>query len=83
MTETAAPPPLPARQAPPTRFGHPIGLVNLFGVELWDVHGARRVGGRPAHEATYFGVIGAVAVLVDAVVWVLAPRVSRLMAGAH
>jgi POT family proton-dependent oligopeptide transporter len=22
--------------APPTRFGHPIGLVNLFGVELWE-----------------------------------------------
>ena len=22
--------------APRTRFGHPVGLVNLFGVELWE-----------------------------------------------
>jgi POT family proton-dependent oligopeptide transporter len=35
------------------------------------------------HEATYFGVIGAVAVLVGLVVWVLAPRISRLMEGVH
>lgn len=37
----------------------------------------------PAHEAAYFGIIGAVAVVVGAVVWVLAPRVSHLMEGVH
>jgi POT family proton-dependent oligopeptide transporter len=37
----------------------------------------------PAHEAAYFGIIGATAVVVGAVVWLLAPRVSRLMEGVH
>lgn len=37
----------------------------------------------PAHEAVYFGVIGAVAVAVGMVVWVIAPRISRLMEGVH
>lgn len=34
-------------------------------------------------EATYFGIIGAVAVAVGVVVWALAPRISRLMEGVH
>ena len=37
----------------------------------------------PAHEASYFGIIGAAAVVVGLVVWVLAPRISRLMEGVH
>ena len=32
MTEVAQRPDVPA---PRTLFGHPIGLANLFGVELW------------------------------------------------
>lgn len=37
----------------------------------------------PGHEFAYFGIIGVTAVLVGLVVWVLAPRVSRLMEGVH
>ncbi len=37
----------------------------------------------PAHEAAYFGIIGAVAVAVGVVVWVIAPRISALMEGVH
>ena len=37
----------------------------------------------PAHEAAYFGIIGAGAVVVGAVVWVIAPRISALMEGVH
>lgn len=37
----------------------------------------------PAHEAAYFGIIGAAAVAVGAVVWVIAPRISALMEGVH
>ncbi len=37
----------------------------------------------PAHEAAYFGIIGASAVLVGLVVWAVAPRISRLMEGVH
>ena len=36
-----------------------------------------------AHEAAYFGIIGAVAVVVGVIVWFLAPWVSRLMEGVH
>lgn len=36
-----------------------------------------------AHEAAYFGIIGGAAVVVGLVVWVLAPRISRLMEGVH
>lgn len=36
-----------------------------------------------AHEAAYFGIIGAAAVLVGLVVWAIAPRISRLMEGVH
>ena len=36
-----------------------------------------------AREAAYFGVIGAAAVVVGLMVWVLAPRISRLMEGVH
>jgi POT family proton-dependent oligopeptide transporter len=36
-----------------------------------------------SHEAAYFGIIGAAAVVVGLVVWVLAPRISRLMEGVH
>ena len=37
----------------------------------------------PVHEAAYFGIIGAGAVVVGAVVWVIAPRISALMEGVH
>ena len=37
----------------------------------------------PGHEAAYFGIIGAVAVVVGVIVWFLAPWVSRLMEGVH
>ncbi|MCB0931687.1 MAG: oligopeptide:H+ symporter [Mycobacterium sp.] len=36
-----------------------------------------------AHEFAYFGIIGGAAVLVGLIVWVLAPRISRLMEGVH
>lgn len=36
-----------------------------------------------SHEAAYFGIIGAVAVVVGVVVWALAPRISALMEGVH
>jgi POT family proton-dependent oligopeptide transporter len=35
------------------------------------------------HEVAYFGILGAVAILVGLVVWVLGPRISRLMEGVH
>ncbi|BBX10463.1 MFS transporter [Mycolicibacterium aichiense] len=38
---------------------------------------------RPDREFAYFGILGAVAVVVGLVVWVFAPRVSRLMEGVH
>jgi hypothetical protein len=31
----------------------------------------------------YFGILGAAAILVGLIVWVLAPRISRLMEGVH
>lgn len=37
----------------------------------------------PAHEAAYFGIIGAVAVTVGVLVWLIAPRISALMDGVH
>ncbi|MGE2735533.1 peptide MFS transporter [Mycolicibacterium vaccae] len=37
----------------------------------------------PAREVTYFGVLGAVTVATGVVVWLIAPRVSRLMEGVH
>jgi POT family proton-dependent oligopeptide transporter len=37
----------------------------------------------PAREVAYFGIIGASAVVVGMVVWVLAPRISALMEGVH
>lgn len=36
-----------------------------------------------AHEFAYFGILGAVAVVVGAIVWMLSPRVSSLMEGVH
>ena len=35
------------------------------------------------HEFAYFGILGAVAIVVGLVVWVIAPRISRLMEGVH
>lgn len=35
------------------------------------------------HEVAYFGILGLVAILVGVVVWVVAPRISRLMEGVH
>lgn len=35
------------------------------------------------HEFAYFGVLGVVAIVVGLIVWVLAPRISRLMEGVH
>jgi POT family proton-dependent oligopeptide transporter len=35
------------------------------------------------HEVAYFGILGAVAIVVGLIVWVLAPRISRLMEGVH
>ncbi len=37
----------------------------------------------PAHEFAYFGILGSAAIAVGLVVWVLAPRISRLMEGVH
>lgn len=37
----------------------------------------------PAHEFAYFGVLGAVAILVGVVVLLMSPRISRLMEGVH
>ncbi len=37
----------------------------------------------PAREFAYFGILGAAAIAVGLVVWVLAPRISRLMEGVH
>ena len=35
------------------------------------------------HEVAYFGILAAAAILVGLIVWVLAPRISRLMEGVH
>ena len=35
------------------------------------------------HEFAYFGIIGAVAVFADVVVFAIAPWISRLMDGVH
>lgn len=37
----------------------------------------------PAHEFAYFGTLGAMAILVGAVVLLMSPRISRLMEGVH
>lgn len=37
----------------------------------------------PDREFAYFGILGVVAIAVGVVVWVFAPRVSRLMEGVH
>ncbi|WP_273736168.1 peptide MFS transporter [Mycolicibacterium septicum] len=37
----------------------------------------------PAHEFAYFGILGAVAILVGVVVLLMSPRISRLMEGVH
>jgi POT family proton-dependent oligopeptide transporter len=36
-----------------------------------------------SHEFAYFGILGAAAIVVGLVVWVLAPRISVLMEGVH
>ncbi|CRZ14206.1 peptide MFS transporter [Mycolicibacterium neworleansense] len=36
-----------------------------------------------AHEFAYFGILGAVAILVGVVVLLMSPRISRLMEGVH
>ena len=62
----------------PTRFGHPIGLVNLFGVELWErfsFYGMLTIlgyylyyqvtdGGLGLPQATATGIVGAYGGLV-------------------
>lgn len=37
----------------------------------------------PDREFAYFGVLGAVAIVVGMIVWAFAPQVSRLMEGVH
>jgi proton-dependent oligopeptide transporter, POT family len=37
----------------------------------------------PDHEFAYFGILGAVAILVGVVVLLMSPRISRLMEGVH
>ncbi len=68
----------PGRPAPPTRFGHPVGLVNLFGVELWErfsFYGMLTIlgyylyytlteGGLGLPRATATGIVGAYGGLV-------------------
>ena len=75
MTDLAPPAPRPAH---PTRFGHPIGLVNLFGVELWErfsFYGMLTIlgyylyyslgdGGLGLPKATATGIVGAYGGLV-------------------
>ncbi|MGI9162413.1 MAG: peptide MFS transporter, partial [Mycobacterium sp.] len=36
-----------------------------------------------AHEFAYFGILGAAAIVVGLIVWVVAPRISVLMEGVH
>lgn len=36
-----------------------------------------------SHEFAYFGILGTAAIAVGVVVWLLAPRISRLMEGVH
>ena len=36
-----------------------------------------------AHEFAYFGILGLAAVIVGVVVWMIGPRISRLMEGVH
>ena len=91
-----------------TLFGQPIGLANLFGVELWErfsfygmltilgyylycslTEGGLELPKRPrlASSAptagTFFGIIGAVAIVAGVVVFALAPWISREMEGVH
>ncbi|MUM26908.1 peptide MFS transporter [Mycolicibacterium sp. CBMA 295] len=37
----------------------------------------------PAHEFAYFGTLGAVAIVAGVVVFLMSPRISRLMEGVH
>ena len=90
-----------------TLFGHPIGLANLFGVELWErfsfyaddprllplllahrgrpraTEGDRRLASSAPTAGTFFGIIGAVAIVAGVVVFALAPWISREMEGMH
>jgi len=75
VTELAPPRGAPGRQ---TRFGHPIGLANLFGVELWErfsFYGMLTIlgyylyysvtdGGLGLPKATATGIVGAYGGLV-------------------
>jgi hypothetical protein len=43
-----------------TLFGHPIGLVNLFGVELWErLYYSITDGGLGLPQSTATGIVGA------------------------
>ncbi|MEV6767400.1 peptide MFS transporter [Nocardia sp. NPDC051030] len=37
----------------------------------------------PSHELAYFGITGTITIVVGIIVWLIAPRVSRLMEGVH
>ena len=72
-----------------TVFGHPIGLVNLFGVELWErfsFYGMLTILAgyyTPEQEFAYFGILGLVAVAAGVIVYLLSPWISRQMEGVH
>ena len=62
----------------------PRGVLFFFSVGLGTAMSG--VLGRyydPSHEFAFFGIIGLTALVVGLVVWVLAPRISRLMEGVH
>ncbi len=61
-----------------------VGIMAVFSVGLGtSMSGVLARYYDPAHEFAYFGIIGAVAILVGVVAFAIAPWISRLIQGVH
>ncbi len=96
LRRSATDQPAEGRPAERTLFGHPIGLANLFGVELWErfsFYGMLTILGYYLYYLyyLYYSVTdgglelpNATATrIVGVIVFAIAPWISRLMEGVH
>ena len=58
-------------------------LLDHLGVAVGAMSGVLARYYDQSHEFAYFGILGAAAIVVGLVVWVLAPRITVLMEGVH